>query len=216
VREGLPAAQAGLIEGDYILEVNGESVDGVEHDLVVNKISAHATMVDLLAVNDMASYNVYRQQMKRPERAEQVAIELSKEGEVTHHKLSQVPGFKGLGISLNTSAIISSIDAGSPADRAGLRKDMKIVEVNGKNVQSKTYKEIAKAIKENEKNLTIGVIDMAPHREHVEQVGSVDEIRAAMNKVIDGGEAMPVVVASELAGSQSLSSKTGEKISGKN
>jgi len=212
VREGLPAAQAGLREGDYILEVNGESVDGVEHDVVINKINAHVTMVDLLAVNDAASYNAYRQQMKRPDQAE-VAIELSKEGEVTHHKLVPVPGFKGLGISLNTSAMISAVDAGSPAEKAGLKKDMKIVEVNGKNVQSKTYKEIAKAIKENEKNLSIGVIDMAPHREFVDQVGSVDDIRASMNRVIEGPDVN--VVASEFAGSQSLSSKTGEKISGK-
>jgi len=76
VREGLPAAQAGLREGDYILEVNGESVDGVEHDVVISKINAHVTMVDLLAVNDVALCNAYRQQMKRPDQAD-VAIELS-------------------------------------------------------------------------------------------------------------------------------------------
>ena len=67
VRPGLPASRAGLKEGDYILEVNGESVDGVEHDQVVNKISAHGTQVDLLAVSDLESYNRYRDSRKQPE-----------------------------------------------------------------------------------------------------------------------------------------------------
>lgn len=56
VRPGLPAERAGLRDGDYILEVNGESLEGMEHDAVVNKISSNPTQVDLLVVGDYQSY----------------------------------------------------------------------------------------------------------------------------------------------------------------
>lgn len=70
-----------------------------------------------------------------------------------------MPTFKGLGISLTPNGIISAIEPNSPSDIAGLRKDNRIVEVNGVNVSDKSNKEIAKIIKENENNLVIGVLD---------------------------------------------------------
>ena len=128
---------------------------------------------------------------------------IKKKIEVTHHKLKLVPGFKGLGISLNTNAIISSVDPKSPADKAGLKKDMKIVQVNGKNMQEKTYKEIAKAIKENEKNLSIGAVDMTPQKE------VTDDIKNSIIKAMGHPE-----LEENLERDESLSSKTGEKVSG--
>jgi C-terminal processing protease CtpA/Prc len=57
VRYGLPAAIAGLKEGDHILEVNGESIDGIEHGQVRKKILAKgATRVDLLVVNNLDAH----------------------------------------------------------------------------------------------------------------------------------------------------------------
>jgi membrane-associated protease RseP (regulator of RpoE activity) len=51
-----PAHKAGLIEGDIILEVNGESVENVDRDNVVNKIIKHPKHVELLVVSD---YKIY-------------------------------------------------------------------------------------------------------------------------------------------------------------
>lgn len=113
---------------------------------------------------------------------------------MTLHSLKLIPGFKGLGISLNKNAIISSVDPDSPAENAGLRKDQKVVQVNGKSVQNKSYKEIAKAIKEHEKDLTIGVIDLAPQRD-------VPEEKSLEQQAV-------------IAGSKSLSSQTGKAVSG--
>jgi len=56
VRPDYPADRAGLRDGDYILEVNGESIDSIEHDSVVSKISAQPTQVDLLVVADLQAY----------------------------------------------------------------------------------------------------------------------------------------------------------------
>jgi predicted metalloprotease with PDZ domain len=51
-----PAHTAGLIEGDVILEVNGESVESADRDTVVAKIIKHPKHVELLVVND---YKIY-------------------------------------------------------------------------------------------------------------------------------------------------------------
>ena len=56
VRPGLPADKAGLRDGDYILEVNGESLNGMEHDAVVGRISSNPNQVDLRVVGDYQSY----------------------------------------------------------------------------------------------------------------------------------------------------------------
>jgi predicted metalloprotease with PDZ domain len=61
VRDGLPAAIAGLREGDLILEVNGESIDGIDFGQVIKKILAEgATTVDLLVVNNPDAYLDHR------------------------------------------------------------------------------------------------------------------------------------------------------------
>lgn len=79
--------------------------------------------------------------------------------DVVYHRVSLLPTFKGLGISLTPNGIISAIEPNSPSDRAGLRKDNRIVEVNGIDVRDRSNKEIAKIIKENEANLVIGVLE---------------------------------------------------------
>jgi len=72
--------------------------------------------------------------------------------------VSLIPTFKGLGISLTPNGIISAIEPNSPSDRAGLRKDNRIVEVNRIDVRDRSNKDIAKIIKEYESNLEIGVL----------------------------------------------------------
>jgi C-terminal processing protease CtpA/Prc len=57
VLENYPADIAGLRDGDYILEVNGESIDGMKDDAVVNKIFAHQTRVDFLVVNKIGVFS---------------------------------------------------------------------------------------------------------------------------------------------------------------
>lgn len=62
VRPGLPADRAGLRDGDFILEVNGEVLEGMEHDAVVNKISSNPNQVDLLVVGDLQAYLANKKQ----------------------------------------------------------------------------------------------------------------------------------------------------------
>ena len=56
------------------------------------------------------------------------------------------------------NTFINDVAAKSPAERAGLKKGQRIVEINGIDVRDKTSKEIAKFIKKHQKDLVIGVL----------------------------------------------------------
>jgi len=51
VDAGLPAEQAGMKEGDRLLAVNGESIEGLDHQQTVLKIRAHDDRVTLLVID---------------------------------------------------------------------------------------------------------------------------------------------------------------------
>ena len=53
---GSIAAKNGLMNGDYILEINDESISGLWHDAVLMKMSTYARKLDLLVVNDLSSF----------------------------------------------------------------------------------------------------------------------------------------------------------------
>ncbi len=56
-----PAFEAGIRDGDYILEVNDEIITGLSHNQVVRKILANPSHVDLLIVTDLDAYLNARQ-----------------------------------------------------------------------------------------------------------------------------------------------------------
>lgn len=71
-----PASRAGLREGDYIIEVNGDLVDGLDRDLVVGKMFRNPLQVELLVVEDLKVYldNVnQRKQLKKEFKKETLA-----------------------------------------------------------------------------------------------------------------------------------------------
>ncbi|XP_064380317.1 Na(+)/H(+) exchange regulatory cofactor NHE-RF4 isoform X2 [Dromaius novaehollandiae] len=51
VDAGLPAERAGMQEGDCLLAVNGESIEGLDHEQTVLRIRAHADRVTLLVID---------------------------------------------------------------------------------------------------------------------------------------------------------------------
>lgn len=112
VRPGLPADRAGLRDGDYILEVNGESLENMEHDAVVNKISSNPNQVDLLVVGDYQAYLGNRKTTTKPVNKEpyydgdEVNMDLRLPApDVIYHPVKLIPTFKGLGISLTPNGI---------------------------------------------------------------------------------------------------------------
>ncbi|NXR49748.1 NHRF4 protein, partial [Hippolais icterina] len=51
VDAGLPAEQAGMREGDRVLAVNGESIEGLDHEQTVHRIRAREDQVTLLVID---------------------------------------------------------------------------------------------------------------------------------------------------------------------
>lgn len=165
VKPGYPAYRAGLRDDDYILEVNGQPINGMEHESVVQLISSNTKAVDLLVVSDLAALSAKSPGSLSNMTHDEVDLDLITvpgQNNVTFHRVVRPPGVKTLGISLMQDGKISNIDANSPSDAAGLKPGDRIVEVNGVSVKDKNMKEIAKLIKANENNLIIGVISSGP------------------------------------------------------
>lgn len=63
-----------------------------------------------------------------------------------------------LGLGIVPNGIINQVDRFSPAEKAGLKKGLKITHVNDQNVKEKDNKTILKMIKENENYLVIDAV----------------------------------------------------------
>ena len=117
---------------------------------------------------------------------------------------------------MSSNAVINSVDPHSPAEKAGLKKDHKIVEVNGLNVRDKSYKEIATLIKENEQNLVIGVVsNVSLPRESVK----VELIERPVEPHVEKTTVVETIVEATIidtvqAESKPLASASSQKISG--
>jgi predicted metalloprotease with PDZ domain len=72
VRDGHPAQKAGLRNGDYIIEVNGKSIEQIEHEAVVTLIFSNYKQVDLLVVEDLKGYKKYRKQHEKAEKRDTI------------------------------------------------------------------------------------------------------------------------------------------------
>merc|ERR1711872_1087700 len=82
--------------------------------------------------------------------------------------------YQGFGFNLyqeksKPGQFIGRIEPGSPAERAGLLEDDKIVEVNGVNVAKENHKEVVARIKEKSKETTLLVVDKICEDYHKEQ-----------------------------------------------
>jgi membrane-associated protease RseP (regulator of RpoE activity) len=221
VRFGYPADLAGLRNGDLIIEVNKQPVDGVEHEIVVNMISKNPTSVDLLVVSDL---NDFSNKSSLEFNQNQTEIELTippypPNKEIEYYQVNLLPGQKGIGLGLAPNGIINSIEPNSAADRAGLRKGLKIVQVNGVDVSQNTYQEIGKLIKKNEKDLVIGAIDIdraksaSSEFEHPSIIQN-NVKKASSSQVLYQPEDAQVISVTNLGQESSLASSSTPKISG--
>ena len=78
--------------------------------------------------------------------------------------LRKWPDFLGYGFDLHEEKtrpghLIGSVDAGSPSAFVGLRRDDKIIEVNGHNVLEESHKRVVERIKESDNEVRLLVVD---------------------------------------------------------
>lgn len=213
VEPDTPASAAGLLAGDRLAFVNGESVEGESHQQVVARIRATNGPLELIVVDpDTAELLKKHNLMCRKEYVEegipQFAGDSDSDRGDTHsngtpRESSPVPrengdassvrsdrsgrlsvssstkeessglrprlcrlkkGHSGYGFNLHSEKskpgqFIRAVDDDSPAQRAGLRPQDKIIEVNGISVIGKQHSEVVAAIKAGGDETTLLVVD---------------------------------------------------------
>ncbi|XP_050778018.1 Na(+)/H(+) exchange regulatory cofactor NHE-RF4 isoform X3 [Gopherus flavomarginatus] len=203
VDTGLPADRAGMRDGDRLLAVNGEGVEGLCHQEVVDMIRAGSNQVTLLVI-DLDGDKFYSSIGLSP-------LLFSEDGHPssgTHTTPGSHPsmpqgngapdgtprlchldiGSEGYGFQLQTVAdkpgvFITQVAAGSSGKRAGLKEGDVIIEVNGRNVEQASYEEVLGRIKESGQKLTLLVVE----QEQLRSYGEMDLTVTA--DMAEGGDA---------------------------
>uniref|UniRef100_A0A8C4VL59 PDZ domain containing 1 n=1 Tax=Gopherus evgoodei TaxID=1825980 RepID=A0A8C4VL59_9SAUR len=180
IDSGSPAAKAGLKDNDILVAVNGESVEALDHDTVVEKIKRCGEKTTLLVV-DKQTDTMYKLAQVSPclyYQERQVSFPAEAEEEPTSHAEQEVnhkpkicrlvKGPNGFGFRLNATKnmpmqFIKEILKGGPADAAGLEEDDILVEVNGVNVLNETYDKVVAKISDSGDRLILLVCKKATY-----------------------------------------------------
>ncbi|NXC26732.1 NHRF3 protein, partial [Campylorhamphus procurvoides] len=181
VNSGSPAALAGLKDNDVVVAVNGEQVEGLDHESVVGKIKQSEAKTTLLVVDKEtnAMYKLaqispfsyyYKAQDSTPAKMEE-KVELHTEQNVNHKPriCKMVKGPSGFGFSLNMiknkpGLFINEVQNEGSADRAGVENDDFLVEVNGVNVTNESYEKVVARIQNSGDRLTLLVCSKDAYR----------------------------------------------------
>ncbi len=118
-----PAAEAGLLPGDRILSIDGQSVDTWMGNM------EGVTELVALSENERISFCVERTVNGTPQ---QLTIESSYR--LPETKWWQRKGLRKVGIMPATPALVGEVQPGSPAARAGLQPGFEIMAVNGQRI----------------------------------------------------------------------------------
>ncbi|XP_034042296.1 Na(+)/H(+) exchange regulatory cofactor NHE-RF3 [Thalassophryne amazonica] len=149
---GGPAELAGMKDGDRLIRVNGKFVDGLPHSQVVDQIRESGTTVSF-HILDKASY----------EKAKAQGVDLS-DGHATsvnNGLVKQPPKPKlcylvksssGFGFSLRSARgedglFITELIPGCVAERAGVKADDRLLEINGESLEGASHEQAVDKIK---------------------------------------------------------------------
>ncbi|XP_039992019.1 Na(+)/H(+) exchange regulatory cofactor NHE-RF1a [Xiphias gladius] len=265
VEPDTPASAAGLLAGDRLAFVNGESVEGESHQQVVARIRATGGTLELIVVDaetaellktrglqcrkefvtegipppggdsdsdrgDTQSNGTPRESSPVPlengdtssERSERLSVSSStkdERGGLRPRFYHLKKGANGYGFNLHSEKskpgqFIRAVDEDSPAQRAGLRLQDKIIQVNGVSVNGMQHSEVVAAIKAGGDQTRLLVVDaetdeffkscnVLPTEEHI--TGPLPEPASEREKEEASAEMKPKVSVSSSASSASSS-----------
>ncbi|KAM3592532.1 uncharacterized protein V6R79_020861 [Siganus canaliculatus] len=215
VEPDTPASRAGLLAGDRLVFVNGDSVEGESHQQVVSRIRAATGVLELIVVDAdtaelLKKHNLkYRKEYvtegiplprhddsdsdhedrhststshssSTPREATPVSRENGDASSVRSDRSSvsskgerggprprlchMAKGSSGYGFNLHSDKnkpgqFIRAVDEDSPAERAGLRPNDKIIQVNGRPVLGMQHSEVVAFIRSGGDETTLLVVD---------------------------------------------------------
>ncbi|NWI08184.1 NHRF4 protein, partial [Crypturellus soui] len=164
VRRDGPAERAGLPSGSWLLELNGDSVRSYSRMQLARKLKQSGSKMTLLVASSAAE-EFYRLWGLRVTAALADASWLP----FKVRKLHMVKGPEGYGFLLKeedcssgtTGEFLWEVDAGLPAERAGMKEGDRLLAVNGESIEGLNHQETVMRIRAQDGQVTLLVIDPA-------------------------------------------------------
>ncbi|XP_066475266.1 Na(+)/H(+) exchange regulatory cofactor NHE-RF3 [Tiliqua scincoides] len=184
IDSGSPAAKGGLKDNDILVAVNGDPVEALDHNAVVEKIRKCGEKTTLTVVDEetdtmykMAHISpcLYHHATRCNPQAipstiqDAVPVQSPRAAEVLTRpteenqkpRLSKlIKGPNGFGFRLNAiqelpGQFIKEVQKGGPADIAGLQDDDILIEVNGVNVENEDYEDVVARVHQSGNRLML-------------------------------------------------------------
>ncbi|NWZ33788.1 NHRF4 protein, partial [Brachypodius atriceps] len=159
-----PADRAGVPPGSWLLELNGDSVKSYSHMQLTKKLKQSGNKVTLLVASSEVE-EFYRLRGLR------VTAALADTSRLPFkvRELHLVKGPAGYGFLLKEDDCSSGgvgqflwdVDAGLPAERAGMREGDRVLAVNGESIEGLDHEQTVHRIRAREDQVTLLVIDPA-------------------------------------------------------
>ncbi|XP_041739144.2 Na(+)/H(+) exchange regulatory cofactor NHE-RF3-like [Coregonus clupeaformis] len=152
---GGPAELAGLKDGDRILRVNGTYVDEMDHSRVVDLVKESGVSITF-HVLDVASYKQAKTEgvdLSDPHPKPTQPTINGVAGEAPKPKLCYLAKSSGgYGFSLRSvkgevGMFMAEVTPGGVAERAGVKANDRLIEVNGENMENATHDQIVEKVK---------------------------------------------------------------------
>ncbi|XP_022601728.1 Na(+)/H(+) exchange regulatory cofactor NHE-RF4-like [Seriola dumerili] len=179
-RDG-PAERAGMQDGELLLEINGESVETVTHEEIVDRVRQNKQQVTfttitsqglefytqlglspLLFCEDAAAEK--EEESSAPASEAEKSVQKEMDGSCKSRLCSLRKGPLGFGFNLgcvpeNPGTFISQVAFGGSGQSAGLLVGDVVMEVNGENVEDKYLEDVIMLVKEGGSFLSLSVMD---------------------------------------------------------
>ncbi|KAA8588040.1 hypothetical protein FQN60_001234 [Etheostoma spectabile] len=168
---GGPAELAGMKDGDRILRVNGEFVDGLSHSEVVEKVRISGASVTF-HILDEASYMLAKAQGLNLSNPQSTPVANGVAKQALKPKLCYlVKSSSGYGFSLRSvkgeqGLFMTEVIQGSVADRAGVNANDRLLEINGENVEGSTHEQVVDKIKLAGSSIMLLLVDEETDRHY--------------------------------------------------
>ncbi|XP_068457194.1 NHERF family PDZ scaffold protein 4b [Clinocottus analis] len=177
---GSPAERAGMRDGEMLLEVNGESVESLTHEEIVDRVRLSGQQVSLTTIT-LQGLDFYTQLGLSPllfsedgaaEREKESGVSasagepspLKETGSCQARHCSLQRGPLGFGFNLGCfpqgpGTFVSQVAFGGSGQSAGLLEGDVVMEVNGQNVEEKYLEDVMMLVKERGQFITLLVME---------------------------------------------------------
>ncbi|XP_064832494.1 Na(+)/H(+) exchange regulatory cofactor NHE-RF3-like [Oncorhynchus masou masou] len=164
---GGPSELAGLKDGDRILRVNGTYVDEMDHSRVVDLVKESGASVTF-HVLDVASYKQAKTEgvdLSDPHPKPTQPTMNGVAGEAPKPKLCYLAKSSGgYGFSLRSvkgevGMFMAEVNPGGAAEKAGVKANDRLIEVNGENMENATHDQIVEKVKASGSRIMFLLVD---------------------------------------------------------